>query len=61
MARAAGGSSGLDKHDNHRRGWRSRAALLAVLTLGLAASPVARAAIDELKFFRIGTAATTGT
>lgn len=61
MARLAGVTAGLDKHDDHRRGWRGRAALLALLALGLAASPMARAAIDELKFFRIGTAATTGT
>src|SRR5690348_14077009 len=61
MARVAGNISGIDKHDNHRRAWRRIAMLLAVLTLGLAASPMAGAAIDELKFFRIGTAATTGT
>jgi uncharacterized protein len=61
MARVAGDTSRLDKHDHHCRGWRRVAALLAVLMLGLAASPMAGAAIDELKFFRIGTAATTGT
>jgi len=61
MARAAGGSSGLDKHDDRRWSWWGIGALSAVLMLFLAVSPTGRAAIDELKFFRIGTAATTGT
>ena len=61
MARAAGDTSGSDKRDNRRWGWWGIAALSTVLVLGLATSPMGRAAIDELKFFRIGTAATTGT
>ena len=60
MARLAGDTSGLDKHKARRRGWRGLATLLAILMLAVAASPMARA-IDEVKFFRIGTAATTGT
>src|SRR6266436_8156840 len=60
MARAEGENSGRDqRRDSHGR--RRAAGILAVLVLGLLASPIADAAIDELKFFRIGTAATTGT
>ena len=59
MARAAGDTAGIDKHDHHRRRWGLVAFLLVLL--GLGASPIARAALDELQFFRIGTAATTGT
>ncbi|HEX6841195.1 MAG TPA: TAXI family TRAP transporter solute-binding subunit [Stellaceae bacterium] len=61
MAQVTGESSGRDRRDDRRRGWWALAALPALLMLALAASPMGRAAIDELKFFRIGTAATTGT
>ena len=60
MARAAGDNSGRDERGNSQSRWRI-AGVMAALFLGLVASPVARAAMDELKFFRIGTAATTGT
>jgi TRAP transporter TAXI family solute receptor len=60
MARAVGDNSGRDERGNGRRR-RRIIALAAMLLLGLAASPVAGAAIDELTIFRIGTAATTGT
>jgi uncharacterized protein len=59
MARAAGDNSRRDERSNRRR-WRIGVVVTALM-LGLVASPVARAAMDELKFFRIGTAATTGT
>ena len=60
MARAAGDNSGRDERSNRQFRWRI-AGIMAALFLGLVASPVAHAAMDELKFFRIGTAATTGT
>lgn len=59
MARATADNSGRDERGGH--GLRRLAAIMGVLMLGLVASPIASAAIDELKFFRIGTAATTGT
>ncbi len=62
MARAAGGRTGPEGDANARprgRSARCRAALIFFATLF--ASSVASAAMEELQFFRIGTAATTGT
>jgi uncharacterized protein len=59
MARMAAGDSGQRRGEGRRR--RRLAVVSAVLAFCLAASPIAAAAIDELHFFRIGTAATTGT
>src|SRR5258707_494434 len=61
MARAAGDNCGRDERSDSQQRRRRIAGVAAALMLGLVASPVARAALDELKFFRIGTAATTGT
>jgi len=61
MARAAGDNCGRDERSDSRCRRRRIAGVAAALMLGLAAAPVAGAGMDELKFFRIGTAATTGT
>jgi len=61
MARVGSDDSGISACGGGRRGRYRVFGALAALLLAVVAAPLTSAAMDEVNFFRIGTAATTGT